>query len=64
MQFQGAKFRKYTIRTVLQITTLIFRNFYMEIPDEMLEAAAIDGAGFSTSIGKLSFHCRYLVSLW
>src|SRR5687768_273373 len=30
----------------LPITTLIFRNFYMEIPDEMLEAAAIDGAGF------------------
>jgi glucose/mannose transport system permease protein len=30
----------------LPITTLIFRNFYMDIPDEMLEAAAIDGAGF------------------
>lgn len=30
----------------LPITTLIFRNFYMEIPDEMLEAAAIDGADF------------------
>jgi glucose/mannose transport system permease protein len=30
----------------LPITTLIFRNFYVEIPDEMLEAAAIDGAGF------------------
>lgn len=30
----------------LPITTLIFRNFYTEIPDEMLEAAAIDGAGF------------------
>jgi len=30
----------------LPITTLIFRNFYIEIPDEMLEAAAIDGAGF------------------
>lgn len=30
----------------LPITTLIFRNFYAEIPDEMLEAAAIDGAGF------------------
>ncbi len=30
----------------LPITTLIFRNFYMEIPDEMLEAASIDGAGF------------------
>jgi glucose/mannose transport system permease protein len=30
----------------LPITTLIFRNFYTDIPDEMLEAASIDGAGF------------------
>ncbi len=30
----------------LPITTLIFRNFYVEIPDELLEAAAIDGGGF------------------
>lgn len=30
----------------IPITTLIFRNFYIDIPDEMLEAAAIDGAGF------------------
>jgi glucose/mannose transport system permease protein len=30
----------------LPITTLIFRNFYIDIPDEMLEAAAIDGADF------------------
>lgn len=30
----------------LPITTLIFRNFYVEIPDEMLEAGAIDGADF------------------
>jgi len=30
----------------LPITTLIFRNFYVDIPDEMLEAAAIDGADF------------------
>ena len=30
----------------LPITTLIFRNFYAEIPDEMLEAAKIDGASF------------------
>lgn len=30
----------------LPITTLIFRNFYAEIPDEMLEAAKMDGAGF------------------
>lgn len=30
----------------LPITTLIFRNYYAEVPDEMLEAAGIDGAGF------------------
>lgn len=30
----------------LPITTLIFRNYYSEIPDEMLEASKIDGAGF------------------
>lgn len=30
----------------LPITTLIFRNYYTEVPDEMLEASAIDGAGF------------------
>lgn len=30
----------------LPITTLIFRNYYMEVPDEMLEAGSIDGAGF------------------
>jgi glucose/mannose transport system permease protein len=30
----------------IPITTLIFRNYYAEVPTEMLEAAAIDGAGF------------------
>ncbi len=30
----------------LPITTLIFRNYYAEVPTEMVEAAAIDGAGF------------------
>jgi glucose/mannose transport system permease protein len=30
----------------LPITTLIFRNYYAEIPDDMLEAGKIDGAGF------------------
>jgi len=29
----------------IPITTLIFRNFYVSIPKEMVEAAAIDGAG-------------------
>jgi len=30
----------------LPITTLIFRNYYTEVPNEMLEAGLIDGAGF------------------
>ncbi|MEA3349768.1 MAG: carbohydrate ABC transporter permease [Chloroflexota bacterium] len=30
----------------LPITTLIFRNYYAEIPTEMIEAGKIDGAGF------------------
>lgn len=30
----------------LPITTLIFRNYYTEVPNEMIEAAGIDGAGF------------------
>jgi glucose/mannose transport system permease protein len=30
----------------LPITTLIFRNYYAEVPAEMIEAGQIDGAGF------------------
>lgn len=30
----------------IPITTLIFRNFYANIPNELLEAARIDGSGF------------------
>jgi len=30
----------------LPITTLIFRNYYMEIPEAVVEAMQIDGAGF------------------
>ncbi|WP_420596201.1 carbohydrate ABC transporter permease [Deinococcus sp.] len=30
----------------IPITTLIFRNFYAEVPDALVEAATIDGAGF------------------
>ena len=30
----------------IPITTLIFRNYYAEIPDELLEAAKMDGADF------------------
>jgi glucose/mannose transport system permease protein len=30
----------------IPITTLIFRNYYAEVPNEMVEAGRIDGAGF------------------
>jgi glucose/mannose transport system permease protein len=30
----------------IPITTLIFRNYYVAIPEELVEAARIDGAGF------------------
>ncbi|SMB92740.1 carbohydrate ABC transporter permease [Deinococcus hopiensis] len=30
----------------LPITTLIFRNYYAEVPDALIEASTIDGAGF------------------
>lgn len=39
----------------LPITTLIFRNFYVDIPDEMLEAAAIDGADFFRIYSEIVF---------
>ncbi|HKI57213.1 MAG TPA: carbohydrate ABC transporter permease [Trueperaceae bacterium] len=39
----------------LPITTLIFRNFYAEIPDEMIEAARIDGADFFGIYGRIIF---------
>src|SRR5690606_32030076 len=39
----------------LPITTLIFRNFYAEIPDEMIEAARIDGAGFFGIYARIVF---------
>jgi len=32
----------------LAFTTLFFRNFYVSIPDELVKAARIDGAGFFT----------------
>lgn len=39
----------------LPITTLIFRNFYVDIPDEMLESAAIDGANFFRMYTQIVF---------
>jgi glucose/mannose transport system permease protein len=39
----------------LPITTLIFRNYYAEVPTEMLEAGQIDGAGFFGLYRKIVF---------
>jgi glucose/mannose transport system permease protein len=48
----------------LPITTLIFRNFYVEIPDEMLEAASIDGAGFFQIYTETFSRSRFQALSW
>ena len=37
----------------LAFTTLFFRNFYMGLPDELIKAARIDGAGFFTIFWRI-----------
>ncbi|TYB80868.1 MAG: carbohydrate ABC transporter permease [Kosmotoga sp.] len=37
----------------LPITTLIFRNYYAEVPDELIDAAHIDGAGLFKAYTKV-----------
>lgn len=37
----------------LAFTTLFFRNFYIGIPDELVKAAKLDGAGFFTIFFKI-----------
>ncbi|WP_319562598.1 carbohydrate ABC transporter permease [Marispirochaeta sp.] len=37
----------------IPITTLIFRNFYDQIPDSLVESARLDGAGFFFLYGRL-----------
>ncbi len=37
----------------IPITTLIFRNFYDQIPDSIVESARLDGAGFFSLYGRL-----------
>ncbi len=39
----------------LPITTLIFRNYYAEVPPALIEAARIDGAGFWGIYAKVIF---------
>ncbi|CAM3826108.1 Inner membrane ABC transporter permease protein YcjP [Vibrio aerogenes CECT 7868] len=37
----------------LAFTTLFFRNFYVGVPDELIKAARLDGAGFFTIFFKI-----------
>ncbi len=37
----------------IPITTLIFRNYYATVPDELIEAASMDGAGFWSTYGRV-----------
>jgi len=37
----------------LAFTTLFFRNFYVTVPDELVKAAKIDGAGFFTIFKRI-----------
>ncbi len=37
----------------MAFTTLFFRNFYIGIPDELVKAAKLDGAGFFTIFFKI-----------
>src|SRR5262249_29549428 len=39
----------------LPITTLIFRNYYAEVPTEMIEAGQINGAGFFGIYARILF---------
>lgn len=52
----------------LPITTLIFRNFYAQIPDSLMESASLDGAGFFDIYRKIVFPLSVpgfvVTSLW
>ena len=39
----------------LPITTLIFRNYYVDIPDSLIESSALEGAGFFGIYWKVVF---------
>lgn len=52
----------------LPITSLIFRNFYAQIPDSLMESATLDGAGFFSVYLKIVFPLSIpgfvVTSLW
>jgi glucose/mannose transport system permease protein len=37
----------------IPVTTLIFRNFYTNVPNELIEAARVDGAGMGTIFTRI-----------
>ena len=52
----------------LPITSLIFRNFYAQIPDSLMESATLDGAGFFSVYTRIIFPLSVpgfvVTSLW
>ncbi len=52
----------------LPITSLIFRNFYTQIPDSLMESASLDGAGFFQTYFRIVFPLSIpgfvVTSLW
>ncbi len=52
----------------LPITSLIFRNFYAQIPDSLMESANLDGAGFFSIYTRIIFPLSIpgfvVTSLW
>jgi len=52
----------------LPITTLIFRNYYMSIPNELIEAARVDGAGmlrtYASVVLPISIPSFVVVLIW
>ena len=52
----------------LPITSLIFRNFYTQIPNSLMESAELDGAGFFLTYAKIIFPLSIpgfvVTSLW
>ncbi len=52
----------------LPITSLIFRNFYAQIPDSLMESATLDGAGFFAVYTRIIFPLSVpgfvVTSLW
>jgi len=52
----------------IPITTLIFRNYYMSVPNELIEAARVDGAGmvrtYASVVLPISIPSFVVVLIW